>query len=251
MIVPPGMTPENVSNSGLPLYTLQEWSKQFPWVVAGITYKGFSPNAFDLRKEDKHCNDRMEQILQGTGFHGLARIPQVHGTNLVVHDSNLSGLVVLKDGADGHATCRSGLLLSITVADCVPVYLLDAKKRVVMLLHAGWRGVAGKIITKGIALLLERWRSSIGDIYVHFGPAICGDCYEVGPEVFRGLGLAAPLEPTTVDLREVLKGQAMGFGIREGNLTASEDCTLCGERGFFSHRNGDTGRQVALIGLRP
>ena len=120
-----------------------------------------------------------------------------------------------------------------------------------MLLHAGWCGVAGKIITKGIALLLERWRSSIGDIYVHFGPAICGDCYEVGPEVFRGLGLAAPLEPTTVDLREVLKGQAMGFGIREGNLTASEDCTLCGERGFFSHRNGDTGRQVALIGLRP
>ena len=120
-----------------------------------------------------------------------------------------------------------------------------------MLLHAGWRGVAGKIVTKGIELLLERWRSQLEDIVVHLGPAICGDCYEVGPEVFRSLGLTKPTEPTPVDLRGILTRQARDLGIKKENISVSGDCTLCGERDFFSHRNGDVGRQVAVIGVRP
>ncbi len=251
MIPPLGMTPENPNDFSLPLYTLDEWSKRFPWVLAGITYRGSVSNSFDLSTEARKCNDRMEQLWRGTGFDSVVRLSQVHGTNLVVHGSDLSGNVVLNEGTDGHATWKPGVLLSITVADCVPVYLLDSKKRVVMLLHAGWRGVAGKIITKGIELLSEQWGSNVCDIYLHFGPAICGDCYEVGPEVFRSLGLSVPLQSTTVDLREILKGQAMDLGIKNRKLTTSEECTLCGCRNFFSHRNGDTGRQVALIGIRP
>ena len=193
----------------------------------------------------------MLQVLQGTGFHSLVSIPQVHDTDLVVHDSDLSGYVVLRDSADGHATCRPGVLLSITVADCVPVYLLDSENKAVVLLHAGWRGVAGKIIIKGIELLSERWNSDLDGIYMHFGPAICGDCYEVSPEVFKSLGLDPPLEPTLVNLRAILGGQARDFGIRKSQISTSEECTLCGEEDFFSHRNGDMGRQVALIGIRP
>ena len=155
MILAKSCTSENVMGSSLPMYTLQEWSEQFPWAVAGITYKGAVSNIFDLRKEDINCDDRMQQIQKETGFNSLVRIPQVHGTNLLVHDSELSGYIVLTEGADGHATCRPGVLLSITVADCVPVYLLDPQSRAVMLLHAGWRGVAGQIVTKGIELLLE------------------------------------------------------------------------------------------------
>ena len=238
-------------DSGFPLYTLEGWSKRFPWVLAGITHKGSASNSFDLRKEDKNCKDRMLQVRQGTGFHSLVRIPQVHGTDLVVHDLDLSGYVVLRDDADGHATCRPGVLLSITVADCVPVYLLDSENKAVMLLHAGWRGVAGKIITKGIELLSERWNSDLNDIYMHLGPAICGDCYEVGPEVFKSLGLDPPLGPTPVNLRALLGGQARESGIRKSQISTSEECTLCGEEDFFSHRNGDMGRQVALIGIRP
>ncbi len=240
-----------MTDPGFPLYTLEGWSKQFPWVLAGITHKGSPPDFFDLRKEDKNRKDRMLQIWQGTGFHSLITIPQVHGTDLVVHDSDLSGYVALRDGADGHATCRPGVLLSITVADCVPVYLLDTENKAVMLLHAGWRGVAGKIITKGINLFSERWNSDLDDIYMHLGPAICGDCYEVGPEVFKSLGLDPPLEPNPVNLRAILGGQARESGIRKSQISTSEECTLCGEEDFFSHRNGDMGRQVALIGIRP
>ena len=251
MILAKSCTSENVMGSSLPMYTLQEWSEQFPWAVAGITYKGAVSDIFDLRKEDINCDDRMQQIQKETGFNSLVRIPQVHGTNLLVHDSELSGYIVLTEAADGHATCRPGVLLSITVADCVPVYLLDPQSRAVMLLHAGWRGVAGQIVTKGIELLLERWRSQLEDIVVHLGPAICGDCYEVGPEVFRSLGLTKPTEPTPVDLRGILTRQARDLGIKKENISVSGDCTLCGERDFFSHRNGDVGRQVAVIGVRP
>ena len=100
MILAKSCTSENVMGSSLPMYTLQEWSEQFPWAVAGITYKGAVSNIFDLRKEDINCDDRMQQIQKETGFNSLVRIPQVHGTNLLVHDSELSGYIVLTEAAD-------------------------------------------------------------------------------------------------------------------------------------------------------
>jgi YfiH family protein len=238
-------------DSAVPFYSLGEWSEKFPWILAGITYKGSATDPFDLRLEDQKSRDRMERIWQSAGFGGLVRIPQVHGTDLAVHDSDLAGLVVLEDSADGHATSGPGMLLAITVADCVPVYLLDSENRVVMLLHAGWRGVASGIINKGIELFSERWQSNLDDIYVHLGPAICGSCYEVGPEVFENLGLIPPAEPTPVNLRAILEEQVSNLGVREDRITISEHCTLCSGGDFFSHRKGDLGRQAALIGIRP
>ena len=238
-------------NPAVPFYPLGEWSERFPWILAGITHKGSATDPFDLRLEDQKSGDRLERIWQSTGFRGLVRIPQVHGTDLAVYDSDLAGFVASKDSADGHATSRPGMLLAITVADCVPVYLLDSKNRAVMLLHAGWRGVASGIINKGMKLFAERWQSHLDDIYVHLGPAICGNCYEVGLEVFGNLGLTLPTAPAPVDLRAILEEQVSSLGARDNRITTSKDCTLCGRDDFFSHRKGDLGRQVALIGIRP
>jgi copper oxidase (laccase) domain-containing protein len=54
-----------------------------------------------------------------------------------------------------------------------------------------------------------------------------------------------------VDLRAILEEQASSLGARDNRITTSKDCTLCGRDDFFSHRKGDLGRQVALIGIRP
>ena len=143
------------------------------------------------------------------------------------------------------------MLLAVTVADCVPVYLVDPEHRAVALLHAGWRGTAAGIVEAGVATLAAQFGTLPTDLHLHLGPAICGDCYEVGPEVFRALGLSEPSGPEPVDVRAVLTGQAHALGVRHGRVSFSGACTLCGDGGYFSHRRGDRERQVAFLGIRP
>ena len=62
------------------------------------------------------------------------------------------------DGIDGWVTTAPGVLLTVTVADCIPVYLV-VPGRGVALLHAGWRGTAGGILRAGVErLLAAHWR---------------------------------------------------------------------------------------------
>ncbi|MFQ5536128.1 MAG: polyphenol oxidase family protein [Gemmatimonadota bacterium] len=158
--------------------------------------------------------------------------------------------LLVAEACDGHATDRAGLLLGVTVADCVPVFLVDPVKRAVALLHAGWRGTAAEILARGVEALAERAGSRREDLRVHLGPAICGSCYEVGPEVFHALGLSPPPAPAPVDVRAVLVRQAGVLGIAGERISISSFCTRCGEGNFFSHRGGDAGRQVAFLGIR-
>src|SRR5207247_9475669 len=80
---------------------------------------------------------------------------QVHGTEVQWHDALPEGWLVL-DGVDGHATAERGALLTVTVADCIPIYLTVPHKGAIALLHAGWRGVAGGVLQRGVELLKRR-----------------------------------------------------------------------------------------------
>ena len=88
-------------------------------------------------------------------------------------------------------------------------------------------------------------------LHAHLGPAICGACYEVGPEVCDALGLPKQSGPTPVDVRALLVSRARSLGMQECRITVSEHCTLCGTAGLFSHRGGRSERQAALLGIRP
>ncbi|MGD2123055.1 MAG: polyphenol oxidase family protein [Gemmatimonadota bacterium] len=161
------------------------------------------------------------------------------------------GRLILGPDADGHITASEGVLLGVTVADCVPVSLVDPDQRVVALLHAGWKGAAVGVMDRGMQLLAKDFGSRPEDLYIHLGPAICGECYEVGPEVHAALGLPSVSGPVPVDLRQFLADRAIELGAATAKVTRSSWCTLCGDSPFFSHRRGDRGRQVAFLGIRP
>jgi YfiH family protein len=152
--------------------------------------------------------------------------------------------------ADGHVTSWAGILLGVTVADCVPVFMVDPGNRTVGLLHAGWRGAAAGILEEGLSRMADEFGSEAENLHVHFGPSICGRCYEVGPEVFRSLGLPEPAQPTPIDLRAHLASRAEGLGVRREQLSVSTWCTRCGGSPFFSHRAGEAQRQVGFLGLK-
>ncbi len=245
---------EEIAENGVPLYLVADWADRFPWLLAGITHAGSGPDPFDLRLFGEPASllatGRWKDLLRASAFETIVYARQVHETRIVVHDGVGTGVREAEGGADGHATADLGVLLAVTVADCVPVYLLDSNARAVALLHAGWRGTASGILPRGIALLEQRWGTDPGRLLVHLGPAICGACYEVGPEVHGALGLEVPPLAAPVDLREALARQARAAGVTPESITISSLCTLCGDGNLFSHRGGRSERQVAVLGVR-
>lgn len=243
--------PETAVAGAVPRFELAEWRDNYA-VVAGITGRGTGvPFDLGLAGVSAPVGQVMDRWRRLRGslpeFSALFVSRQVHGTMIVWHQAG-NGLVIL-EGADGHGTAAPGLLLAVTVADCIPVYLVDPLRRAVVLLHAGWRGVAGGILSRGIELLL-RQGSRVEDLLVHCGIGVCGLCYEVRSEVFLACDLSVPDGGKGgLDLREVLSRQAVNMGVEK--VSTSQFCSKHDGGLFFSHRGsgGADGRMAAYLGL--
>jgi polyphenol oxidase len=232
----------------VPLYVHPRWERALPWLAQGTTGRGDDGSwDFGLSGEAPvgRALARWRGLHEATGMARVAHSRQVHRDRVLLHEDGVPGITI-SDGFDGHITRRAGVLLTVTVADCVPISLVHPEGGVVALLHGGWRGAARGILARG----LDQLEAEPSRVLVHLGPAICGRCYEVGPEVHTALGLAAPAAPEPVDVRAALARQAVAAGVTPENITVSDHCTRC-DPGFFSHRAGSAGRQLGILGIRP
>jgi hypothetical protein len=234
------------------VWTHPLWETRFPWLAQGVSGGSGVASSLDfaLFGTPKEGNrEHWTDLARFLGFETVVHSKQVHGARVLVHDVLPPGLHLVRD-ADGHATAETGILMGVTVADCVPVFLVDPRVRAVALLHAGWRGVVAGVVEEGMAVLADSFRTASHRLHAHLGPAICGECYEVGPEVHRALRLPDPGKAEPVDLRRVIRTRLLEAGVAESRISLSTRCTRCGASPFFSHRRGDPGRQVAFLGIR-
>ena len=172
----------------------------------------------------------------------LATATQVHGAHVLTYESAWVGWLRGLD-ADGHVAPSRGMALAVTVADCVPVFIAHPAG-LTAVLHSGWRGTAGRITEHALSLI-EGYGLSARDLHLHCGPAICGKCYEVSPDVAAQLTGKPSDGPMYVDLRALIAEHAAARGVRR--ITVSPLCTRCDNSRFFSHRAGDPGRQIGVI----
>ena len=236
---------------GVPLFVIEEWAARFPWLFAATTGAGESGD-FDLGLfGDVPVGESMARwrsLIAVSGTQGAAHSRQAHGRLIQTHAAPHVGLLV-SDGFDGHATTASGLLLAVSIADCIPVFVVDEDARAIALMHAGWRGVAADILDVGLAALAGIAGTRAERVWLHAGPAVCGECYEVGPEVHEALGLPRPATNTPVDVRAVLVDKAMRAGVAPERISVSAHCTRHGPGRFHSHRAGQRGRQMGVLGI--
>jgi YfiH family protein len=185
--------------------------------------------------------DALRDALRPGGTR-LATARQVHGTHVIVHHPGWDGWL-RADEADGHADMDRGTGMAVSIADCVPVFIVHPSGAAA-LLHSGWRGTAGRIVERGIVALVSRGLPA-SELRLHLGPSICGRCYEVSPDVAEQLTGARPASPRPVNLREIIADHARAAGVR--HISVSGACTRCHNDRFFSHRAGDEGRQLGVI----
>ena len=236
----------------VPRFDIPAWWEEFG-VRAGVTGRGEGPGrGFDLGLwTDAPVGEvmgRWRQFRNGfEDFPGVVLGDQVHGVQLARHREVRGWSQV--DALDGHLTTQPGVLLTVTVADCIPVYLLAPKQRAAALLHCGWRGTSGGLLSRGIQTLREVTNMAVDNMVMHCGVGICGACYEVGSEVMESCGQAAPGPgPWHLDLRSVLIEAARRAGIRR--ISTSQWCSSHDRPRFYSHRGsgGRDGRMVAYLG---
>ncbi len=190
----------------------------------------------------------------------IARVSQVHGTELAIlscgeNADGVGKVLAAMDGmeADGLVSEGPGALLRIVVADCMPVFLVDAVRKRTSLVHAGWRGLAAGIIRNSIESLAERGTAP-ADLVVWIGPHISPGAYEVGPEVIAAFPDRPPVyrpgrgDRVFLDLYETARVALQSSGVPAESIEERPPCTLTDDR-LFSHRAGDSGRNVAFLGF--
>jgi len=159
--------------------------------------------------------------------------------------------------ADALITSTPGLLVGVRTADCVPILIVDERLRAVAAVHAGWRGSALGVAARAVAALSARLSSRPEDLLAALGPAICGRCYQVGPEVAQRFSpwfpeLSAASRPVRLDLVEVNRRQLIQAGLAAVRVYSGAPCTSCQPQEFYSHRrgSGESGRMLSAVGIR-
>jgi YfiH family protein len=232
-----------VGDAAVPRLELADWAERYG-LVAGVTTRPLSLGLWSDEPVGQVIGRwRAFRAAFGMRFPAIVLAHQVHGTDVRWHESLPEGWLIL-DGIDGHATADAGVLLTVTVADCIPVYLAAPEHGAIALVHAGWRGTAGNILARSVALL-QQHAVAASEIVMHCGVGICGDCYEVGSEVAVRFGRSGSVQ---LDLRAILAQRARDLGIQE--VSISPWCSAEGRDRFFSHRasGGRDGRMVAYLG---
>lgn len=218
--------------------------------LGGVSGRPYDSLNLGILTDDDPSRARENRELLARNL-GLAGVPiamgrQVHGIDLRVWSDPPAPEEAAYPCArtsmfevDGHVTGRKGLALLVLAADCLPV-ALAAPGRVAMV-HAGWRGVAGGILARGVEAF-DRPPAAV------VGPGIGPCCFEVGPEVLEAfVDVPGAARGRMLDLRLVAEARLLAAGAR--SVEHVDLCTSCREDLFFSHRRdgGVTGRQGGLV----
>jgi YfiH family protein len=188
-----------------------------------------------------------------------AWLTQVHG-NLVLDAAEVGSNEPAPVADASFATAR-GAVCAILTADCLPVLLSDAQGGVVAAAHAGWRGLAGGVLSETLAAMRAR---GAGEILAWLGPAIGLRQFEVGSDVFKAFmdGVVDDFGATQVaaafaalegrpgkylaDIYALARCALAQDGVQR--IAGGQYCTVSEPLRFYSYRrDGITGRQASLI----
>ena len=174
---------------------------------------------------------------------------QVHSQKVVVVDQQQPEALAAEE-ADGMVTDRADVVLSATVADCLPIFLRDTSSGAFGLVHSGWKGTG--IVVNALRAMHDRYGTLASNVAATIGPGIGPCCYRVPEEravlFSRQFGTEAVVRSQDgtprLDLRmaNVTLLQAAGLKI----VTVVEDCTSCSEALGSFRRQGPAGYSLML-----
>lgn len=181
----------------------------------------------------------------------VRRVKQVHSARVVVVGNEPTESIE----ADALVS-REDVGIAVQTADCVPVLVGDRRSGAVTAIHAGWRGVAGDIVSHAIEML----GGDREDLVAAIGPCIGACCFEVGADVAEKIVGASDAsivdrrvgDKAFLDLRLAARIQLTRCGVANARIEDVAQCTYCEKELFFSYRRdgANAGRLISAIAPR-
>lgn len=221
---------------------------------------GVSPPPWQALNLATHVGDEEARVAENRHLLALALglpaepawLEQVHGTATLQLDAEA---LPASRVADAAVTSRSGRVLAVLTADCLPVLLCREDGTRIGVAHAGWRGLADGVLEAACAAM----DTPPGALLAWIGPGISAAAYEVGAEVFAACqagdsGADACFTPTRpghwrCDLPGLARRRLEALGV--SGVYGGHWCTHDDGGRFFSHRRDGaqqpTGRMATVI----
>lgn len=235
----------------------------------GVSKSFYGSMNLSLKLDDDR-NDVLENIdrfCRAVGFNKekIVMSNQTHSSKVIVVDEKHMGTGItapgFTDDVDGMITNVQGLVLMTFYADCVPVYFVDERKKVIGICHSGWRGTFAEISRNTVELMREHFASNPEDIKAVIGPCICKDCYEVSCELADKFAdkfgvfddnISFSGDKGHIDLSKIIRSTLIKTGLSEENIVNCHVCTCCNSELLHSHRasNGKRGLLSAMMCIK-
>jgi len=224
--------------------------EKYPNIITTVSRKKDGPMKFSP--------ENRQRFLGKLGIDDklTVRADLVHKDNVRIVSNEEAGKIIEK--TDGLITADKNLFLTITVADCLPIFIYDPEKEIVGLIHGGWRSLAKNILAQTIERMTGNFGTLPKDILVGIGPGISQCHFEIKKDLLvefeslwscqnsddrqnfgRTLLTRILLEKegkSFLDLKKIAKIQLINSGVKEKNIEISPECTFCLSSKYFSHR---------------
>lgn len=176
------------------------------------------------------------------------------------HGSNVFDTADLSPGeipnGDALITAEPRKVLVIKTADCMPIFFWTGRPALVGVVHSGWKGTVAGITEQTLDRTKKKYGIDLELVHFYLGPYATGRNYEVGEDVASLFRKESPasLKPAKEEGKFLLEQKLFltqrikGLGI-EPFLETSSTCTMAEGSKYFSHRRGDTGRNLNCIWL--
>ena len=229
--------------------------------------EGMSQGAYGGLNLCHYVNDELAHVDENRAlfcsYHGIERerlfVPrQTHSRNVKRAEMGID-----LEETDGLICNLHGACIGVNTADCLPVLIYDPTHHAAAAIHAGWRGLASRIVTNGIEMMMRNFASVASDLVCAVGPAISSEIYEVGDELKPQFAKAGfPIEEIFIDradwskshlsLQRAVRWELLECGVKENNIEISDVCTYQNSDKYFSARRLgiDSGRIFSGIILK-
>lgn len=243
----------------------------FSTKLGGVSEGEFESMNLGFGRGDKKSNviENYHRFCDAVGFdfNSLVASSQDHNTYIRCVDEKDKGIGIYRDkdimSVDGLVTNKKGITLVTYYADCTPIFFVDSVKKVVGLVHAGWRGTVKEIAANMIYNMKNNYGSNAEDVICAIGPAIGKCCYEVDKPVYEQFEKIKDIDKTKIykekkglkydiDLWETNRQILLKSGVKDENIVVGDICTKCSSELLFSHRatNGKRGTLAAMICIK-
>ena len=218
----------------------------------------FGDASDNLRKQEPFVERAPYDLLvRNLGAQALVFLDQVHGKDGLIIDQNITGLFLFEQTGDFIVTNQMGVAIGVRTADCVPLVCVDESKKVIAVVHAGWKGAVAGVIEKTLTTMTERFCCDMCDVHCLIGPCGGACCYHVSEDFALQAGdklvqqfMHKNAQEHTFDLVGYATQRMRGAGIlREHIDTCAHVCTICNSRFCSWRRKKSDNRNGTVVML--